>query len=146
MKLHEKLALLRRKTRLTQMELAQEMDVSRQAVSRWETGISLPTTENLIHLSRLYQVPVEYLLNEDAEISTGEEHVPKEEAKEIRVPVRRVKGWVGLALLALIFGACAGYLIGKGGQNGEIYLSVEEMKGEEVDISSAERFTIETGW
>lgn len=79
MELHEKLALLRKEKGLTQTELAGEMDITRQAVSRWETGLSIPTTENLTHLSRFYQVPVEYLLNEDAERPLEEKPTRKRE-------------------------------------------------------------------
>ena len=66
MKLDEKLVTLRKKKGLTQLELAEMMNVSRQAVSRWEVGAAAPSTENLKYLGTLYNVPLEYLLNDDA--------------------------------------------------------------------------------
>ena len=45
--------------------MAEALDVSRQAISNWETGAVLPSTDNLISLSQLYQVPVDHLLNND---------------------------------------------------------------------------------
>ncbi len=65
MELKEKLIDLRKKKRLTQLELAEELNVSRQAVSRWEVGTAVPSTENFKYLAKLYDVPLEYLLSGD---------------------------------------------------------------------------------
>lgn len=66
MKLEEKLVSLRKAKGLSQMKLAEMMNVSRQAISRWEVGTAVPSTENLKYLGRLYDVPLEYLLHDDA--------------------------------------------------------------------------------
>lgn len=50
MKLDEKLVALRKERRLTQAKLAEALNVSRQAISRWELGESMPSTENLKYL------------------------------------------------------------------------------------------------
>lgn len=42
------------------------MDISRQAISRWEVGTAIPSTDSLKYLGRLYDVPLEYLLHDDA--------------------------------------------------------------------------------
>ena len=62
----EKLAELRRQKGLSQIELAEAMSVSRQAVSMWESGATIPSIDNLILLSRLYGVPMEALLSPDS--------------------------------------------------------------------------------
>lgn len=49
------------------MDLAEKLGVSRQAISRWEVGTAVPSTDNLKTLSDLYGVPVDYLLNDDSE-------------------------------------------------------------------------------
>lgn len=67
MTLNKKLACLRKKEGLSQAEVSEKLDVSRQAVSRWEAGESRPSTENLQALSKLYNVPLEYLLDEGKE-------------------------------------------------------------------------------
>lgn len=69
MTLNKKLACLRKKEGLSQAGVSERLDVSRQAVSRWEAGESRPSTENLQALSKLYNVPLEYLLDNTAEIS-----------------------------------------------------------------------------
>lgn len=66
MKLEEKLVVLRKEKGLTQLKLAEMMNVSRQAVSRWEAGTAVPSTDNLKYLGNLYDVPLDYLLNDDA--------------------------------------------------------------------------------
>lgn len=64
MKLAEKLIFLRKEKRLSQLKLAELMNVSRQAVSRWEVGAATPSIENLKYLSGLYGVSMEYLLDD----------------------------------------------------------------------------------
>ncbi|MCC8078750.1 MAG: helix-turn-helix domain-containing protein [Oscillospiraceae bacterium] len=68
MNLAEKLTFLRKEKHMSQLELAEVMNVSRQAVSRWETGASTPSTENLRLLGELYGVTLEYLLNDSEEL------------------------------------------------------------------------------
>ena len=49
----------RRQSGLSQQEVAEALDVSRQAVSRWETGAAAPSTENLVELARSYGVSLD---------------------------------------------------------------------------------------
>lgn len=82
MELNEKLISLRKKNKLTQAQVAETLDVSRQAISSWETGAVLPSTDNLIALSRLYQVPADHLLNDDSDlipVPVEEKEVDKKE-------------------------------------------------------------------
>lgn len=67
MKLEEKLVSLRKAKGLSQMKLAEKMNVSRQAISRWETGAAIPSSENLKYLSDLYSVSLDYLLSDSAD-------------------------------------------------------------------------------
>ncbi len=63
MDLKEKLVVFRTRQGLTQNELAGEIGVSRQTVSKWERGVAVPSTESLIALSRLYGVPLDEMAN-----------------------------------------------------------------------------------
>ena len=67
MKLSEKILLLRKQNGLSQEELAGKLNVSRQAVSRWEVGSALPDASNILQLSKLFEVTADYLLNDDYE-------------------------------------------------------------------------------
>lgn len=64
MELKERLAELRRERGLTQDELAEEVGVSRQTVSKWERGLIAPSGASLIALGRVYGIPVDELVNE----------------------------------------------------------------------------------
>ena len=67
MKLSEKILALRKQHGLSQEELAGKLNVSRQAVSRWEVGSALPDASNVLQLSKLFGVSADYLLNDDYE-------------------------------------------------------------------------------
>lgn len=60
----EKLTALRKQQGLSQEELAQKLFVSRQAVSRWESGATLPDAANLLQLSDLFGVTTDSLLRD----------------------------------------------------------------------------------
>ena len=63
----EKLQLLRKQKGMSQEQLASQLTVSRQAISKWELNGSFPDTENVIKLSELFDVSTDYLLKNDAE-------------------------------------------------------------------------------
>ena len=65
MRLHEKITLYRKKNGLSQEELAEKIGVSRQAVSKWETGDALPEITKLKALAETFNVTVDFLLDEE---------------------------------------------------------------------------------
>ena len=62
MEISEKVLQLRKANNLTQEELAEKLNVSRQSVSKWESGQTIPELEKLIALSEVFQVTTDYLL------------------------------------------------------------------------------------
>ncbi len=58
----EKLLTLRKANNLTQEELAEKLDVSRQSVSKWESGQAVPEPEKIVALSAVFHVTTDYLL------------------------------------------------------------------------------------
>lgn len=62
----EKILSLRTRSGLSQEALADKLMVSRQAVSKWESGVTLPETDKLVVLSNMFDVSLDYLLKEDA--------------------------------------------------------------------------------
>ncbi|WP_289285602.1 helix-turn-helix domain-containing protein [Parablautia intestinalis] len=82
------LQFLRKSHNYTQEDLAGKLDISRQAVSKWETGTAIPDLEILLKLSRLYNITINDILEPDIrpqritdfeQIST----IPERELKEI---------------------------------------------------------------
>ena len=65
--LADKIIRLRKKNGWSQEELAVKMDVSSQAVAKWEGAQSVPNLEKLIQLSELFQVTTDYLLKDEME-------------------------------------------------------------------------------
>lgn len=65
MQLNEKIFFARKKAGLSQVDLADQLGLSRQAVSKWETGESKPDISKLKSLAELLQVSVDWLLSED---------------------------------------------------------------------------------
>lgn len=63
--LSEKLYKLRKKQGLSQEQLAEKLEVSRQAISKWETGQALPEGDKLLTISRYFGVSLDYLMGED---------------------------------------------------------------------------------
>lgn len=71
MKLSERLYTLRKARGLTQEELAEALGVSRQAVSKWESGAAMPDTEKLIALSKYFGVTIDSLISGDTTEENG---------------------------------------------------------------------------
>lgn len=64
MKINEKIYALRKKHNLSQEELANELNVSRQTVSKWETGESTPDFDKIVPLCEIFDISTEELLRD----------------------------------------------------------------------------------
>ena len=82
MELNDRLIQLRKENKMTQADLAEELHLSRQAISRWETGVAVPSSENFLELSRVYSVPVDSIMRESAVLDNRIEGVRKDDLKE----------------------------------------------------------------
>lgn len=113
-----KIQSCRKRAGLSQETLARELGISRQAVSRWETGEAIPDTEKVIQLSRLFQVSTDYLLLDEMEEAQGANFAPvkRDETREKR---RGLRMFFGKLLLILGLLALTATLIGAG-----VYASV----------------------
>lgn len=83
----DKLIELRKKSGWSQEELAEQMNVTRQSVSKWEGAQSVPDLEKIIQLSKLFGVSTDYLLKDEIEPNENESASLKTEEK---LNVRRV--------------------------------------------------------
>lgn len=133
MTLDEKLIHLRKEKGMTQLELAEAVEVSRQAVSKWESGSALPSTEKLRSLSELYGVSADYLLNEHKQEVEKIAPLPQEAEDDLKIPSREKRKiavkWAAVVLV-ILFGVIT---IGMSIVNRDReYLRLEEEQGEEV--------------
>lgn len=72
--MENRLIALRKEKGLTQAQLAEEINICRQSISDWERGVTKPTQDNLLLLSELYGVSVDYLLGKDVPPTPSPEH------------------------------------------------------------------------
>lgn len=79
--LADKLVQLRKKSGMSQEDLAEKMNVSRQAVSKWEGAQSIPDLDKILQLSELYGVTTDYLLKDSVE---SEEFTGKDTDENVR--------------------------------------------------------------
>lgn len=140
MDLQTKLTTLRKQSGLTQLDLAEKLNVSRQAISRWEVGTALPNTDNLKFLSELYGVSVDYLLNDGFEDAcrVDENQSPQE---QVRKPGRK-KGvfiWVAALAAAMIIVIFMS-IIGRNEKSP--FTPMEDMSVIEDDVYPTETFSI----
>ena len=68
----EKLYTLRTQYGYSQETLAEKLNVSRQAISKWELGITLPETDKMIVISDFFDVSIDYLLKDNFKVNKGE--------------------------------------------------------------------------
>ena len=150
MRLEEKLTVLRKESGYTQLDLAEKVRVSRQAISKWETGRVLPSAENLKYLSELFGVSVDYLLNDDMTEEPKpkeQEPAPEPQTEEAVIPEKekgkpvRWKYITALLLAVLLLGLLIGVFVGK---YSERHISIGDIPGEEVESDPKREFYI--GW
>ena len=98
----EKLQSLRQKAGMSQDVLAEKLDVSRQAVSRWERNETMPETEKVILLADLFGVTTDYLLRPEVE---RQEPIRREKSNRFLTAhlgtLARILGWAADAWGAL---------------------------------------------
>ena len=140
MELKEKLAELRSRSGLSQQDVAEALEVSRQAVSRWETGAAVPGRDSLLALSRLFGVSVEELVSpaEKPGKTEGGGELPEPEADSRRPGEgsRRRKAAIGIAAagaLLLLVLLCVGVWLGREEED-EDYIPIEDMPVEKVEL------------
>lgn len=116
--LSEKIVKLRKKNGWSQEELAEKLGISRQSVSKWESGTSIPDLDNILKLSALFDVSTDYLLKDEIEESTPAEadtfceaekegasrRISLEEASEFVETVSGVAGKMAVGVALCILG------------------------------------------
>lgn len=144
MTLGDKLTFLRKQKGLSQLDVSEKLDVSRQAVSRWESGASKPSVENLQSLCQLYDVTIDNLLNEGEEdshtTSMPESSLDRVVDQDIReknkLKLRRII--IGIVVLILV-GLCVwGYRYSQKEQ----VLDLHDMSGEELVPDQGSNFIL----
>ncbi len=100
MTLGERICYYRAKLNMSQGDLADALDVSRQSVSKWETGGSIPDLDKLVKLSSLFSITLDELVKGTAPSSAEPAQPPQPTAAGQPLPGRKI---VGIVLLSMAF-------------------------------------------
>lgn len=144
MELTERLAQARKAKGLSQAETAERLNVSRQAISRWETGVGTPSLDSLIQMGRLYEVSLDELVY-GAEAAPPREKVTEPEAQPECPPVWAPRRRRTALLAAALAFAAAGVLVlgiwigfGIAGARWETEISSNDLTPEETITTKGE--------
>lgn len=104
MSIAKRMKRIRTERGLSQERLAEQLNVSRQTVSKWENGLAVPSGDNLNQLGKALGVPVDFLLNGERALSAPAKEPPVPQPGRRRLPAL-------LAALLLAGGILIGALL-----------------------------------
>ena len=108
MEFHNKLYNLRKQRGLSQEELANRLNVSRQTVSKWEVGDSTPEMEKLIAISDLFEISLDELVLDKAPAqseASSKTQIVNEFKENVLTDKNKKKAKKGLKIAAVVLGA-----------------------------------------
>ena len=110
MELAEKIIKHRKENGWSQEDFAEKLNVSRQAISRWENGTALPDAQNVLQISKLFHVTTDYLLNDDYESDRDIPaiQVAKKETEDLLSKKKRLHLASAIAFMISVFCAIMG--------------------------------------
>ncbi len=108
MTLGEKISKLRNAHKLSQSDLAEKLNVSRQSISKWETNASIPELDKLIQLSDLFQITLDELVRENFTETTENIEIPNTDTKfpNLKTNISNTQKIIGFILLAVGLLSC----------------------------------------
>ena len=103
MKFYEKLIKLRKKKGLSQEDLADVLDVSRQSVYKWEAGVNMPDMQKLEKITKYFDVTYDYLLNDQHETKSADNKVEvKTKPAKIVKPKRPLSKRLKIVIVSIV--------------------------------------------
>ena len=94
--LADKIIELRKKSGWSQEELAEKLEVSRQAISKWESAQSIPDMRRIVSMSQLFGVSTDYLLKDEMERAEPEESLTEPDTAERTVTMEEANAFLQL--------------------------------------------------
>jgi len=94
--LADKIMNLRKKCGWSQEELAEQLGISRQSVSKWESGMSIPDLEKIVKMSALFGVSTDYLLKDEIEETLPSETYDTDSAEARPVSLEEANAYMDL--------------------------------------------------
>ena len=152
MTLREKLIVLRDRAGLSQMELAERLGVSRQAVSRWESGDTTPTMDKLKTLARIYGVSLDWLCSDAADRELPEAAKPEADRPPDDAPAgkegekkQKIRA-IAIALAIVVIAFICVWFAARNMSNEADSTQIEDMEHEEIDIPDQDESGFDFEW
>ena len=152
MTLREKLIVLRDRAGLSQMELAERLGVSRQAVSRWESGDTTPTMDKLKTLARIYGVSLDWLCSDAADRELPEAAKPEADRPPDDAPAgkegekkQKIRA-IAIALAIVVIAFICVWFAARNMSNEADSTQIEDMEHEEIDIPDQDESGFDFAW
>ena len=141
----ENLKILRKQKGLTQETLAIKLHITRQTISKWEKGLSVPDTEQLVRLAEVLEVPITQLLGQKVADTTNENEVAEylaQIAEQLAIKNRRTKLIVKIVVGILVAFVIANLLMVL--MSFSSFYEITDSSEESVIVNEAERELSET--
>ena len=111
MNISDKIQILRRDKEWSQDELAEKLNVSRQSVSKWESGKALPDSEKILAMAKLFDVSTDFLLKDEQEpVFVDDEQEKQPESQAADAPTENTEKkkhkLSGKKIVAIVVAAC----------------------------------------
>ena len=116
MEFSEKLIALRKGRELTQEQLAEMLNVSRQSISKWESGQVIPEVEKIVELSKVFNVTLDYLLkpSEIDELSVKTDMLEQQQKQLLNREQTRIKIFKNILYSVAVYSVfLAAFFVGK---------------------------------
>lgn len=111
MNLTDKIILLRKKCGLSQEDLANQLNISRQSISKWESGQSFPEVDKIVAMSKIFKITTDTLLNDEIQLNEFDiqiketkkiEKIPKEVVLKVINETNKARLLVSIGVLLCI--------------------------------------------
>ncbi len=119
MNLANKIIELRTENKLSQSDLAEKLGVSRQSISKWETGTSTPDLEHLVLLSELFAISLDDLVKNQSQANTPQTQAPPhdkqstKQSAQAETSTRKIIGFIllGIGLFSAVISLLLGFIL-----------------------------------
>lgn len=141
----ENLKTLRKQKGLTQETLAIKLHITRQTISKWEKGLSVPDTEQLVRLAEVLEVPITQLLGQKVADTTNENEVTEylaQIAEQLAIKNRRTKLIVKIVVGILVAFVVANLLMVL--MSFSSFYEITDISEESIVVNESERELSET--
>ena len=101
MKFNEKLVMLRKQNNLSQEQLAEQLNVARQTVSKWELGETTPEMDKLIKMSEIFKISLDELMKEETQGETVNDPNNTNSQKLAGMTIKILKG-IGIFFIIIV--------------------------------------------